>query len=166
MKSLAELRDEFNTTCTSMSSTDTAKNAKTSAGNISKPTGIAKSDFNAKSTSTTKFDPVVNKTILRMKAETAAELYLNSGDDTGLFLRFLDFYVAVKEFLMESDTDFSDEKMVKVFHLFAGDAKKSSDFLIIAGELEELGFEEESVVSALMLHSNDRESALDYLMKN
>lgn len=140
MKSLAELRDEFKPETTS------EREERTSS-----ITGS-----------------VVNSTVLRMKAETAAELYLGT-DDTSLFLQFLDFYVELMESLNKSGLETSnitDEKMVKVFNLFTGDVKKSSEFLVTAVELEELGFEEDKVVSALMLFSNDREAALDFLMKN
>ena len=102
--------------------------------------------------------------ILRMKAETAAEMYLGM-DDAGKFLRFLDFYVSLYECGVPSFKA-KDPKIVKVFDLFAGDVKKSTDFLIISEELEELGFDEDKVLSALMLNSNDREAALDFLMKN
>lgn len=105
-------------------------------------------------------------TMLRMKAETAAEIYLGL-DDAGKLLRFLDFYV---ELFQHHSTDdsvaFSDEKIVKSFNLFDGDVKKSAEFLVVAEELEELGFEADKVVSALMLFSNDREAALQFLMKD
>lgn len=105
--------------------------------------------------------------MLRMKAETAAEMYLGV-EDTGKFLRFLDFYVSLFEATGSINSSFeaADSKIVKVFDLFEGDVNKSADFLVISEELEELGFEEDKVVSALMLNSNDREAALDFLMKN
>lgn len=110
---------------------------------------------------------VGNTTMLRMKAETAAEMYLDV-EDTGKFLRFLDFYVNLIGNITENNNTclYSDEKIVKVFNLFDGNVKKSSEFLLVAEELEELGFEEDKVVSALMLFSNDREAALQFLMKD
>lgn len=101
---------------------------------------------------------------LRMKAETAAELYLGV-DDTAQVLRFLDFYVALKQ-QSEEINAVADEKIVLSFGLFDGNVEKSGQFLAVSEELEELGFEREKVTSALMLFSNDRESALDFLMKN
>ena len=107
-----------------------------------------------------------NSAMLRMKAETAAEMYLGV-DDAGKFLRFLDFYVSLFESKSTNQSiESSDSKIVKAFNLFDGDIKKSTDFLLISAELEELGFEEDKVLSALMLNSNDREAALDFLMKN
>lgn len=102
-----------------------------------------------------------------MKAETAAEMYLGV-EDTGRFLRFLDFYVSLFETISLTNPSFevADSKVVKVFDLLEGDVQKTADFLEISEELEELGFEEDKIVSALMLNSNDREAALDFLMKN
>lgn len=140
MKSLAELKDEFKPTTKEVTPSldpQVPSVQKVSAKDIS--------------------------LLLRMKAESAAELYLGT-DDTNLFLKFLDFYVNLS---MEiENSNYSDEKIVKVFNLFSGDLKKSAEFMEISAELEELGFEEEKVISALMLHSNDRELALDFLMKN
>ena len=101
-----------------------------------------------------------------MKAETAAELFLGV-EDVGKFLNFLDFYVELiqKEFQNDSTT-ISDEMIVKSFNLFDGNVKKSAEFLVVADELVELGFEVDKVVSALMLFSNDREAALQFLMKD
>ena len=101
-----------------------------------------------------------------MKAETAAELFLGV-EDVGKFLKFLDFYVELiqKEFQNDS-TIISDEMIVKSFNLFDGNVKKSAEFLVVADELVELGFEVDKVVSALMLFSNDREAALQFLMKD
>ena len=105
-----------------------------------------------------------SSTLLRMKAETVAEMYL--GDtDASVFLRFLDFYVALST-SSNPETNFTDQNIVKSFHLFDGNIQKSNDFLLVKEELEELGFEEDKVVSALMLFTNDREAALDFLMKN
>lgn len=107
-----------------------------------------------------------SETMLRMRAETAGEMYLGV-EDASKFLRFLDFYVdLMKKCDNHSNSAFSDEKIVKAFNLFDGNVKKSSEFLVVAEELEELGFEEEKVVSALMLFSNDRETALQFLMKD
>lgn len=108
-----------------------------------------------------------NSVMLRMKAETAAEMYLGV-EDTGKFIRFLDFYVSLFEATSSINPSFeaSDSRIVKVFDLFDGDVKKSAEFLVISEELAELGFEEDKVVAALMLNSNDREAALDFLMKN
>ena len=103
-------------------------------------------------------------TLLRMKAETAGEMYLGL-EDVSKFLRFLDFYVELVQ-QIKQNTTFSDEKIVKSFNLFDGNVKKSAEFLVVAEELEELGFEDEKVVSALMLFSNDREAALQFLMKD
>ena len=103
-------------------------------------------------------------TLLRMKAETAGEMYLGL-EDASKFLRFLDFYVELIQQMKQNPT-FSDEKIVKSFNLFDGNVKKSAEFLVVAEELEELGFEDEKVVSALMLFSNDREAALQFLMKD
>ena len=103
-------------------------------------------------------------TLLRMKAETAGEMYLGL-EDVSKFLRFLDFYVELVQ-QIKQNTTFSDEKIVKSFNLFDGNVKKSLEFLEVAEELEELGFEDEKVVSALMLFSNDREAALQFLMKD
>lgn len=103
---------------------------------------------------------------LRMKAQTVAELYLGV-DDTAKVLNFLDFYVNLMEKYKEIDSNnTADDKIAQVFELFEGDLDKSGNFLIVSEELEELGFESEKVTSALMLFSNDRESALDFLMKN
>jgi hypothetical protein len=105
-------------------------------------------------------------TVLRMKAETAAEMYLGL-DDAGKLLRFLDFYVElIQQYNGDDSLNFADEQMVKSFNLFDGDVKKSAEFLVVAEELEELGFEGDKVVSALMLFSNDREAALQFLMKD
>jgi len=112
--------------------------------------------------------PALNRndstTLLRMKAETAGEMYLGL-EDASKFLRFLDFYVELIQQMKQNPT-FSDEKIVKSFNLFDGNVKKSAEFLVVAEELEELGFEDEKVVSALMLFSNDREAALQFLMKD
>lgn len=107
------------------------------------------------------------ETMLRMRAETAGEMYLGV-EDASKFLRFLDFYVDLMKKCddQESNNAFSDEKIVKAFNLFDGNVKKSIEFLVVADELEELGFEDEKVVSALMLFSNDREAALQFLMKD
>lgn len=105
-----------------------------------------------------------NTTLLRMKAETAAEMYLGL-EDASKFLRFLDFYVELIQ-QMKPNSSFTDENIVKSFNLFDGNVKKSAEFLVVAEELEELGFENEKVVSALMLFSNDREAALQFLMKD
>ena len=102
---------------------------------------------------------------LRMQAETAAELYLGV-NDTAQVLSFLDFYVSLKESMSMTSSSFNDKNIVKSFNLFNGNVEKSGKFLEIAEELEELGFDDEKVVSALMLFSNDREAALDFLMKN
>lgn len=105
-----------------------------------------------------------SETMLRMRADTAGEMYLGV-EDASKFLRFLDFYVELIQ-NCEQNNAFSDERIVKAFNLFDGNVKKSNEFLVVAEELEELGFEEEKVVSALMLFSNDREAALQFLMKD
>ncbi len=149
MKTLAELRDEF-------------KQPETTGLGSERSCVVTEKHSQQKQQQQ---KPIINSTVLRMKAETAAELFLIT-DDTSLFLRFLDFYVDLMESLLSSLPEIPDEKVVKVFNLFNGDLKKSGEFLLTAVELEELGFEEDKVVSALMLFSNDREAALDFLMKN
>ena len=106
-----------------------------------------------------------NLTILRIKAQTAAELYLDV-DDTKMVLRFLDFYVSILPIL---NLKVPDLKVVQAFNLFQDDddnVVKASKFIEVSEELEELGFEGNKVTSALLLFSNDREAALDFLMKN
>ena len=85
-----------------------------------------------------------SETMLRMRAETAGERLLGV-EDASKFLHFLDFYVEILRNCGE--TVYSDEKIFKAFELFDGNVKKSSEFLAVAEELEELGFEEEKVVS-------------------
>lgn len=151
MKSLAALKEDFgeesNNNSTQISTQNTINNSKDHI-------------------LTSKPDSRNNGAVLRMKAEIAAELYLGV-DDAGKFLRFLDFYVKLFESNSSSSSfEAPDNQIVKAFNLFDGDVLKSKEFLIISQELEELGFEEDKVLSALMLNSNDREAALDFLMKN
>lgn len=151
MKSLAALKEELSEDAHNATSTRSNEPATlTPTSNIT----AAHANVTARN----------NSTMLRMKAETAAEMYIGV-EDTGKFLRFLDFYVSLYE-TSPSTFEASDAKIVKSFDLFDGDVKKSGEFLVVAEELEELGFEEDKVVSALMLNSNDREAALDFLMKN
>lgn len=99
---------------------------------------------------------------MRMKAETIAEAHLGTEDATQ-FLAFIDFYVQITR--NNDPSEFPDELVLKAFPIFKGDAEKSVEFIRIAVELQELGFDGENVVSALLLNSNDREAALDFLMK-
>jgi len=146
MKSLAALKEEL--------SEEGHKTKNPSTNNV---TGSSSTLSSSHSTTTARN----NYAVLRMKAETAAEMYLGV-DDAGKFLRFLDFYVSLFELNSSSPFEANDAKIVKVFNLFDGDVKKSTDFLVISEELEELGFEGDKVLSALMLNSNDREAALDF----
>ena len=167
MKSLAALKEELseeghnnnNNNCHSHSTDNYTYNKSHSTDNTDISNPLVPSNIPQNSSKARN-----DSAILRMKAETAAEMYLGM-DDAGKFLRFLDFYVSLYECGVPSFKA-NDPKIVKVFDLFAGDVKKSTDFLIISEELEELGFDEDKVLSALMLNSNDREAALDFLMKN
>lgn len=139
MKSLAELKEEISPYNTTTNTTNTIK--------------IKNNEKDDKD----------NLTILRMKAQTAAELYLDV-DDTKVVLRFLDFYVSIVPRILNSKV--SDPKLVQAFNLFEEDVDKAEKFIEVSEELEELGFEGNKVTSALLLFSNDREAALDFLMKN
>lgn len=142
MKSLAELKGEISPTESNQKNVSNTKNNEKEINKEVKETD--------------------NVTILRMKAQTAAELYLNV-DDTKTVLRFLDFYVSIVPVLKSK---VSDPKLVQAFNLFEEDVVKAEKFIEVSEELEELGFEGNKVTSALLLFSNDREAALDFLMKN
>jgi hypothetical protein len=144
MRSLAELKEEFTTGADSV--------------NPSMPTAAAKS-ISSRSTSDN------STALLRMKAETAAELYFGD-NDAGIILNFIDFYVQLAPKLENTSSPIQDHRIVKAFNLFSQDLDKSSQFLEVSQDLADLGFDEDKVDSALILYSNDREAALDFLMKN
>jgi hypothetical protein len=99
---------------------------------------------------------------IRIKAERASESLL-SDSDAKTFLSFIDFYTGVYEKAPELSVE--DALMLRAFNMFEGDVDKAAAFLPVFEELCDLGFETDEVISALLLHENDREAALDYLMK-
>lgn len=99
---------------------------------------------------------------IRIRAERAAESLL-SNSDAKTFLNFISFYTQVIEKCPHLSIE--DASMLRAFNLFEGDISRAVAFLPLFLELTELGFGEDEVVSALLLHSNDREAALDHLMK-
>ena len=99
---------------------------------------------------------------IRIKAERAAESLL-ADSDAKTFLNFISFYSDVFEKC--PGLSITDAMILRAFNMFEGDADKAAAFLPIFEELTDLGFAEDEVISALLLHENDREAALDYLMK-
>lgn len=100
---------------------------------------------------------------LRIRAERAAEQLLTDAADAKTFLNFISFYMEALEAC--PTCGLTDEQILRVFRLFEGNVGAAVGFIPVFEELVELGFGEDEVVSALLLYNNDRESALDHLMK-
>lgn len=100
---------------------------------------------------------------LRIRAERAAEQLLADAADAKTFLDFISFYMAALEAC--PTCSLSNEQILRVFRLFEGNVMAAAGFMPVFEELIELGFGEDEVVSALLLCNNDREAALDHLMK-
>ncbi len=99
---------------------------------------------------------------IRIRAERAAESLLTDSD-AKTFLNFISFYTNVFEKC--STLSVEDALVLRVFNMFEGDVCKAAAFLPVFEELTDLGFAEDDVISALLLHENDREAALGYLMQ-
>lgn len=157
LKSLAELKEEISSPRPTTPETHFSSTLQSQTVNShTKNTG----------TSGVSTNTACNETILRMKGGSAAELYLGT-DDAGAVVKFLDFYVSTAKLILNQDPTaaLNDPKIVQAYKLFDTNPEKAKEFVLVSEELVELGFDEDRVTSALLLHDNDRESSLDFLMK-
>jgi len=155
LKSLNELKDEIE----SISNTSTRGDGKND-DNVSYISGE-----NSRN----------NTLALRMKAERAAEEYFppENNPDAASVLKYIDFYCTLQEYYaqptvgkLEDPPCLLDDEIGMCFDLDILEASRAMMFVATRRELKDLGFDNESVISALLMFNNDRDLCIDYLMRN
>lgn len=166
MRSLNELREDVEPTVTRSDRLASIQSERLTLTRSARP-GSIQSDSsvdipNAGSANT----KTTTAAALRMRGQTAAELYLGT-DDAGQVLSFIDYYVATHTALVAANPELvvADTELIRAFHLYEGSVSKGVAYLLAFQDLVDLAFPEDRVVSSLLMFDNDRERALDYLMK-